>query len=132
MQFAQQDDPVPRTALPADVSAFAILIVEPKSIPAAAEWARPVLVGKKPGLNAELWQNLAPAVTSALYSAAHHATRCLAWDLAHAMLRERIQEAVATDGGRGGRLFHAHGGNAPVFSLNLCAAHPGLCPRCSA
>src|SRR5215470_11032287 len=122
MQLAQQDHTGSGAALVAKVGSVAVSVVEPEPIFATAEGAWPVLVGEKPGLDAELWQNLAPAVTGALDSGAHHATRCLAWDLAWAICRLRTHDRTSASGTAGSTC--RQDGHSPNFSRYLCAAQP--------
>src|SRR2546423_14860493 len=60
--LANEDQPVSRAALPAEVGSLAVLVVKPKAILSAAQRARPVLIDQKAGLDPELRQDFPPAV----------------------------------------------------------------------
>jgi len=123
-QFPDEQYPTTRATLVAIIGTAAVLIVEAEAVPAATKWTWSVLVDEEPLLDAELWQDFPPPSAGTLDGVELHGLG--ACNLAYAICRDLIQEATAPLGCTGSALFQANGGNAPNFSLNLCAAQPGL------
>src|SRR5262249_50067032 len=101
-QLANQDQPVPRAALAAEVTSAAVAVIEAVPILTAAQRAGSVLVCQEARLDPEQRPDFAPSAPGALDCLAAHERGLGGCDFAQAMFRDRIHARVASEGDSAG------------------------------